>query len=79
VFTKDDLRLLFGDSKEYGQDKHTKAANFWVPLLGLYTGARMEELCQLLIEDVVQRDGVWCIDIREDNAKRKSVKVREGI
>jgi integrase len=77
VFTKEDLQMLFRDSKEYGNDGHRKAANFWVPLLGLYTGARMEELCQLLIEDVVQRDGVWCIDIRDDNAKRKSVKTGE--
>lgn len=77
VFTEEDLQKLFVDSKEYGQDKHIKDANFWIPLLGLYTGARMEELCQLLIEDVVQRDGIWCIDIREDNAIRKSVKVGE--
>lgn len=79
VFTKEDLQKLFRDSNEYGNDKHTKPANFWLPLLGLYTGARMEELCQLLLEDVVKRDGFWCIDIREDNAKRKSVKVGDSI
>lgn len=28
------------------------AAAYWVPLLGLYTGARQSELCQLRIEDV---------------------------
>lgn len=77
MFTEGDLQLLFSDSKEYGHDEHTKVANFWIPLLGLYTGARIEELCQLLIEDVVQHDGIWCIDIREDNAERKSVKVGE--
>ncbi|WP_319526026.1 site-specific integrase [uncultured Desulfosarcina sp.] len=77
VFTKEDLQKLFVDSKEYGRNRHTKAPNFWVPLLGLYTGARMEELCQLLIEDIVKRDGVWCIDIRDDNAERKSVKTGE--
>ncbi|BBO80218.1 integrase [Desulfosarcina ovata subsp. sediminis] len=77
VFTNDELKAIFVDSKEYGQDKHTKAANFWVPLLGLYTGARLDELCQILIEDVVQRDGMWCLDIRDDNAERKSVKTGE--
>lgn len=33
------------------------AAAYWVPLLGLYTGARQSDLCQLRIEDVtVQPD-----------------------
>ncbi|WP_319524603.1 site-specific integrase [uncultured Desulfosarcina sp.] len=77
VFTPEDLQNLFINSKEYGQDKHTKAPNFWVPLLGLYTGARLDELCQLLVEDIVKRDGIWCIDIRDDNAERKSVKTGE--
>ncbi|BBO88413.1 site-specific integrase [Desulfosarcina ovata] len=77
VFEPEDLSLMFVDSDEYGNNNHTKAAHFWVPLLGLYTGARMEELCQLLIEDVVQRDGIWAIDIRDDNAERKSVKTGE--
>jgi integrase len=77
VFTPEDLKKLFIDSEEYGKDKHSKAANFWVPLLGLYTGARLDELCQLLIEDIIQRDGIWCIDFRDDNAKRKSIKTGE--
>ena len=36
------------------------AAAYWVPLLGLYTGARQSELCQLRIEDVIhETDGYW--------------------
>jgi integrase len=36
------------------------AASYWVPLLGLYTGARQSELCQLRIEDVInEADGYW--------------------
>lgn len=27
---------------------------FWLPLLGLFTGSRLNELCQLTIEDIVQ-------------------------
>ena len=30
------------------------AAAYWVPLLGLYTGARQSELCQLRVADVVE-------------------------
>jgi integrase len=33
---------------------------FWLPLLGLYTGSRLNELCQLTIDDIHQSpEGVW--------------------
>lgn len=45
-------------------------AAYWVPLLGLFTGARVGELVQLKVADIVQAEGVWCIDINEDEGKR---------
>lgn len=50
-------------------------AGYWIPLLGLYSGARSSELCQLHLSDVVQDSGVWVIDINEDSAG-KTVKTR---
>lgn len=38
---------------------------FWLPLLGLYTGARLNELCQLRLEDVREEHGVRYLDIAE--------------
>lgn len=37
--------------------RETKPERFWIPLLGLYTGARLNELCQLHLEDVKEADG----------------------
>ena len=50
-------------------------AGYWIPLLGLYSGARSSELCQLHCSDVVQEQGVWVIDINED-AEGKTVKTK---
>ncbi|WP_425545674.1 site-specific integrase [Kangiella japonica] len=51
VFTPEKLNLLFSQpiwtKLEYKKDFH-----YWLPLLGLYTGARIDELCQLKISDV---------------------------
>ena len=78
VFTDEDLELIFVKSYEYGQDKHRNAHTFWIPLLGLYTGARLEEICQLLRTDVIQKDGIWCLNIDESDAPDiKSVKTSE--
>ena len=47
-FSKEDLQMLF-HSKEYNQDLFKKSWMFWIPVLLLYTGARLEEICQLTL------------------------------
>ncbi|MFC5078482.1 site-specific integrase [Vibrio thalassae] len=42
--------------------KHTY--QYWLPILAYYTGARLNELCQLYTDDIVEVDEVWCIQIR---------------
>jgi integrase len=49
---------------------------YWLPLLGRATGARLEELCQLRVDDFLEEQGIQCIridDRREDqNLKNTS-------
>lgn len=33
-------------------------ARFWVPMIALFSGARLEEICQLYMQDIVFEDGV---------------------
>lgn len=52
-------------------------AAHWLPLLALFTGARLEELGQLLVSDVKQVEGVWCVHVTdlpdgEDAADREA-------
>lgn len=47
-------------------------AAYWVPLLAAYSGARLAELCNLRVADVVERDGVLLLDINEDAGSVKS-------
>ena len=70
--------MLFCGSKEYKEDKHKKNCNFWIPLIGLFTGMRLEELSPLYISDLTKIDGIWCLDIKEEEDKPdKSVKTGE--
>jgi integrase len=79
AFSTDDLKKMFSDSRYFGQDKWGKCKHphfFWIPILGLYTGARMEEIGQLYVDDAKQIDGVWALDINE-NRPDQSVKTSE--
>ena len=75
VFDNEDLQKLFR-SKEYVEDKHLNSHNFWVSLLGLYTGCRLEEICQLYVDDVKEVKGIWVLDINEQRSDQ-SVKTSE--
>lgn len=47
---------------------------YWGPLVGLFTGARAEEIASLDLAQIYAVDGIWLIDILEgktDNAVRK--------
>jgi hypothetical protein len=50
--------------------KFTHPHQYWVPLIGLYSGARIEEICQLEVNDVRESSGVWIMDINRNGDKR---------
>ena len=57
-------------------------AYYWCPLIGLYSGMRLEEICQLHCEDVYQKDGIWIFDIKTsstDGLNDKILKTKNAI
>jgi len=70
VFTEDDLRRLFS-KQVYASANSTQPHKYWLPLLGLYTGARLNELCQLYLDDVVCINGIDCLHIRATRPDQK--------
>ena len=47
----------------------------WASLIGIFTGARLNEVCSLRVADVQQYDGIWCFSINDEDPKgRKSLK-----
>lgn len=62
-----------------------RRGRFWVPLISLWSGMRLNECCQLLTADVQEYEGVPVILITdapnggdEDEADRKRVKTKSG-
>jgi len=80
AFRKEELNRLF-EGREYeafAADPET-APEYWLPLIGLYTGARVNEICQLNPQcDIRQDENIWFLDFTEeseaDERVTKSVK-----
>jgi site-specific recombinase XerD len=51
-------------------DQIIKDARYWVPLIGMYSGMRLEEICQLPPQDVRLIEGIWCCDICPGEGKQ---------
>jgi integrase len=75
IFSKADLRAIFG-SPVYAANWRTEGgqgeAAFWLPLIGLLTGMRLNEMAQLRICDLRQDendDGIWFFDVRRTGGR----------
>jgi len=56
--------------------KHPRRHRFWIPLIGLYTGMRLNEICQLLVEDIIEEDGIYIINVVPTEDRSKTVKTK---
>jgi len=72
-FSDDDLKRIF-DPEMYKEATDGNEARYWIPLIGLYTGARLNEICQLHVKDIKQEDGLWCMHITAKGGDDKNFK-----
>lgn len=42
----------------------------WGPLIGLYTGARLNEICQIDLSDIKEDAGIWYFDINDEGDEK---------
>jgi len=53
--------------------------HFWLPLLMLYTGARIEELCQLVAAQIDDHEGIQCLLIYPSRTRIKNGQSRRFV
>jgi integrase len=82
-FRRDELRAIH-QSEQFSiytapsGRKGADAVPYFMPLLGLFSGARVGELAQLEVADVRQHDDVWVLDIHEE-AEGSTVKTENAL
>ena len=40
---------------------------FWIPLIALFSGLRLNEICQMDVADIVKQEGVYCFHITNES------------
>jgi integrase len=73
-FTTDDLCKLF-DHKYWVNHDFSFIWEYWLPLLLLYTGARVTEICQLEKKDFEMVGDVWVMSINDVSTKDEPEEV----
>jgi integrase len=68
-FTIDELNSIFSHEKMLHHQRSNDAA-FWIPMLSLWTGARLNELCQLNVSDIQTFGSIHCVAIVSDEERR---------
>ncbi|MBB1262512.1 integrase, partial [Streptomyces sp. OF8] len=88
LFDEEDLRRIFAPNT-FIPWAMKAPHRWWVPMIGLHTGARINEVAQLKMNDIVQEAGVWCIRIqktvdsdlshKDRNRSRQSLKGKAAV
>lgn len=75
IFTSPLLTHCAGDDQEHKPgDVEIRDWRYWLPLIAIYTGARLGELAQLMTADVRQLHGVWIFHVTREGSRLKSTK-----
>lgn len=63
-FNGEDLKKIFS-MQDYSEHNYLHPYYYWVPLIQRYSGLRLNEVCQLHVEDIKKVDGIDCIQVRQ--------------
>lgn len=77
-FTPDKARLIYTELTENPSGLVRKDSHKWGMLLGMFTGARLNEICQLDIADVQQDGDTWFLNITDEGDDNKRIKSKAG-
>jgi len=66
VYSVEDLKAIVNNLPI----KQGRPERFWIPMIAMYSGMRLDEICQLYVEDVQQIDGVWCFNVNDEKDKK---------
>ena len=74
AFSSDELRSMFMHLTDENSALVRKDVHKWPALISMFTGMRLNEVAQLELDDIIQRDDIWCINVTPDGDNNKRLK-----
>lgn len=65
-FTPNELKTIFNPSYYPRKNNIYYPYRFWIPLIALYSGMRLNEICQLYVDDIKNHNNVWYFSITDE-------------
>lgn len=81
VYTVEDIQKLVKGLKAVADNGELvdRPERYWLPMIGLFSGLRLNEICQLHIGDVVDEGGIYCFKVQSEEDGTKNVKTAAAI
>ena len=72
-FTEKEIKKIFQKHNyiEFTEVENHKYSNYWSPLISIFSGLRLNEICSLYLDNIIQekvngRKKIWCFNILEE-------------
>jgi integrase len=79
AFSNEEIEKICERIKAMKDELSDRPERFWVPLIGLYSGLRLSEICQLHLEDVKEEAGILSFFINDHGRKRLKNRASERL
>jgi integrase len=71
AYSPDQLRAILHELHTNERGLINKDYQKWGPLIAIYTGARLNEISQLQLDDIKQHNDIWCFDFNDEGDGKK--------
>lgn len=65
-FTASQIKNILAALPAHTAEKSGKSFRYWGVMLAIYTGARLNEIAQLALDDIQQADGIWYFNFTDE-------------
>ncbi len=73
-FTQEALTKTYNALTDPGSKFYRKGSHRWATLIAMFSGARLNEVCQLQLNDIKEIDGIWVFDFTDQGDDTKRLK-----
>ena len=76
-FTPSKLERICAECLKRDSVDKNRPERYWVTLIALYSGSRLNEICQMNLSDIEEQDGIWVMN-RINDPEDKNIKTQSG-